>query len=224
MFRRSAGPVQGGMTWTGPSTRACWAAEKRGHLRPPLRPAMRAHSRWGHHAQRGVPPVPVVVLDPGADPGPGLCPGREVLRRAQLEFQGGCQDSMTALSSADPGRPIDWRMPSRSQAWRTRPAVYCLGSRDRRNTFDGGVARDDAGAAAAGSAVPGADAFSGPADGGLARGPGAVLGGYQTGRQFRGRGLRGRRVARGRDPLVSPGWRGGCEPSAGGVRPFPVLH
>jgi hypothetical protein len=29
---------------------------------------------------------------------------------------------MTALSSADPGRPIDWRMPSRSQAWRTRPA------------------------------------------------------------------------------------------------------
>src|SRR5437764_6403669 len=99
-----------------------------------------------------------------------------------------------------------------------------LGSRDRRNTFDGGVVRDDAGAAAAGSAVPGADAFSGPADGGLARGPGAFLGGYQTGRQFRGRGLRGRRVARGRDPLVSPGWRGGCEASAGGVRPFPALH
>lgn len=26
-----------------------------------------------------------------------------------------CHDSMTALSSAEPGRPIDWRMPSRSQ-------------------------------------------------------------------------------------------------------------
>ena len=33
---------------------------------------------------------------------------------------------MTALSSADPGRPIDWEMPSRAQAWRTRPAVYSL--------------------------------------------------------------------------------------------------
>jgi len=27
-----------------------------------------------------------------------------------------CQDSMTALSSADPGRPIDWQMESRWQA------------------------------------------------------------------------------------------------------------
>ena len=33
---------------------------------------------------------------------------------------------MTALSSADPGRPIDWRMPSRAQAARTIPAVYSL--------------------------------------------------------------------------------------------------
>jgi len=31
---------------------------------------------------------------------------------------------MTALSRADPGLPIDWRMPSRAQAWRTRAAVY----------------------------------------------------------------------------------------------------
>jgi hypothetical protein len=30
------------------------------------------------------------------------------------------------LSSADPGRPIDWEMPSRSQACRTRPAMYSL--------------------------------------------------------------------------------------------------
>jgi len=30
------------------------------------------------------------------------------------------------LSSADPGRPIDWQIESRPQAWRTRPAVYSL--------------------------------------------------------------------------------------------------
>ena len=36
-----------------------------------------------------------------------------------------CHDSITALSSADPGRPIDWQIESRWQAWRTRPAVYC---------------------------------------------------------------------------------------------------
>ena len=83
------------------------------------------------------------------------------------------------------------------------------------------MVHDDAGAAAAGSVVSGADSFSGPADGGLARGSGAVLGGYRAGCQFGGRGLRGRRVAGGRDPLVPPGWRGGSEASAGGVRPFP---
>ncbi len=35
-------------------------------------------------------------------------------------------DSMTALSSAGPGRPMDWRIPSRSHARRKRPAVYSL--------------------------------------------------------------------------------------------------
>ena len=33
---------------------------------------------------------------------------------------------MTALSSAEPGLPIDWRMPSRPQALRNRAAVYSL--------------------------------------------------------------------------------------------------
>jgi len=37
-----------------------------------------------------------------------------------------CQDSIIALSSAEPGRPMDWRMPSRVQAERNRPAVYSL--------------------------------------------------------------------------------------------------
>ena len=33
---------------------------------------------------------------------------------------------MTALSSADPGLPIDWQAPSRAQAARKAPAVYSL--------------------------------------------------------------------------------------------------
>ena len=37
-----------------------------------------------------------------------------------------CHDSMTALSSAEPGRPIDWAMPRRAQAARNIPAVYSL--------------------------------------------------------------------------------------------------
>jgi len=42
-----------------------------------------------HHVQCRVPPVPVVVIDPGSDPGPGLGFGGEGLHRAQLELQGG---------------------------------------------------------------------------------------------------------------------------------------
>jgi len=37
-----------------------------------------------------------------------------------------CHDSITALSRADPGRPIDWEMPSRSHAARNSRAVYSL--------------------------------------------------------------------------------------------------
>jgi hypothetical protein len=73
-----------------------------------------------------VPSVVVVVLDPGRNLGAGLGFGGEVLQAAQLELQVECQDSITALSSADPGRPIDWRTPSRPQAARTSPAVYSL--------------------------------------------------------------------------------------------------
>ena len=35
-----------------------------------------------------------------------------------------CQDSMTALSRAEPGRPMDWRISSLVQAARKKPAVY----------------------------------------------------------------------------------------------------
>ena len=37
-----------------------------------------------------------------------------------------CQDSLTALSSADPGLPIGWQAPSGWQAARKAPAVYSL--------------------------------------------------------------------------------------------------
>jgi hypothetical protein len=37
-----------------------------------------------------------------------------------------CHDPVTALSSADPGRPIDWAMASRVQAPRNSRAVYSL--------------------------------------------------------------------------------------------------
>jgi transposase InsO family protein len=33
---------------------------------------------------------------------------------------------MTALSSADPGRPMDWAVPKRAHAARKSPAVYSL--------------------------------------------------------------------------------------------------
>src|SRR4051812_27877208 len=41
------------------------------------------------NAQRGVPPVAVVLLDPAGDPGPGVSLGGELLEPAQLELQGG---------------------------------------------------------------------------------------------------------------------------------------
>src|SRR5205814_3274139 len=40
----------------------------------------------------------VVVLDPGSDPGPGGCPGREVPGAPQLDSTVECQASMTTLS------------------------------------------------------------------------------------------------------------------------------
>ena len=77
----------------------------------------------------------VVIVDPRRDAGARLRLGGEVLQGAQFGLQGRMpQDSMTALSSAEPGRPMDWRMPSRAQAERTIPAVYSTGSRDRRDS------------------------------------------------------------------------------------------
>ena len=43
----------------------------------------------GHHLAGRVPAAGVIVVDPGTDPGPGLCPGGEVLDPPELEFDGG---------------------------------------------------------------------------------------------------------------------------------------
>lgn len=40
---------------------------------------------------------------------------------------------MTALSSAEPTLPMDWRMPQRVHALRKVPAVYSAGSKSRCN-------------------------------------------------------------------------------------------
>ena len=64
---------------------------------------------------------------------------------------------------------------------------------------DGGVVDDDAGAAAGGAVVSGADPVAGSADGGVAGGPGAVLGGDRAWREVGGRG----------------GWRSVCHPRLG---------
>jgi hypothetical protein len=72
----------------------------------------------------------------------------------------------------------------------------------------GGVDGDDARAAAGGAVVPGADPLAGSADGGLAAGPRAVLGGDRAGRPLRRCGDADRGITGGRDTVVPARWRG----------------
>ena len=58
-----------------------------------------------------------------------------------------------------------------------------------------------------GSWLSGSDSLAGTADGGLAAGPGPVLGGHCCGGDDRGRRGRSGRVVAGRVPLVPPCWR-----------------
>jgi HTH-like domain/Integrase core domain len=81
-----------------------------------------------------------------------------------------------------------------------------------REVCDGG--RAEAGASAG---VSGSDPVAGPADGGMAGRPGAVLGGDRAGGEDRGRGGGGRRVGAGGVPVVPPRWRRETMPAAGGV-------
>ena len=82
--------------------------------------------RGGRDAIAGV----ILHTDQGSEYTAGLVRASALVakcsRRRSSNSTVECQDSITALSSADPGRPIDWRMPSRSQAVRVSPAVYSL--------------------------------------------------------------------------------------------------
>ena len=86
------------------------------------------------HADRGVFAVAVVLVDPGRDAGTGLglVAKRSRARSSNSSVQ--CQDSMTALSRADPTLPIDCLMSSRLQAARKVLAVYSADSTGGRNT------------------------------------------------------------------------------------------
>jgi putative transposase len=88
----------------------------------------------------------------------------------------------------------------------------------------GGVVDDDARASTGRAALSGADPVTRSADGGLAAGQGAVLGGHCAGCQIRGCSGGDRRVIRGRDTLVSSRWRREPEPRTVRVRPLLVLR
>jgi len=49
-----------------------------------------------------------------------------VLDAPQLELEVECQDSITALPSAEPGRPMSWVMSSRSHGGSEHRAEYSL--------------------------------------------------------------------------------------------------
>ena len=68
----------------------------------------------------------VVILDPRGDRTRAAALVVNLCRDRSSNSSVECQDSITALSSAEPGRPIDWAMPSRSQAARKLRAVYSL--------------------------------------------------------------------------------------------------
>jgi len=77
--------------------------------------------------------------------------------------------------------------------------------------------------AEAGPCLSGSDSLTGTADGGLAGGPGPVLGRDRERPVDRRRGGRGRRVVSGGLPLVSPLWRGEANAPANGVRSLSVV-
>jgi putative transposase len=88
----------------------------------------------------------------------------------------------------------------------------------------GGVGGDDEGTSTGGPALSGPDPVAGPADGRVASGPCAVLGGDRSRREDRGRrGGCGRVIAR-RVPVVPSRWRREPLPASDGVGPVSVLR
>src|SRR5579875_2680704 len=110
---------RGRTTLAGPGTGRYWQAENQGTWSGCLLPALGEQLLVGdrrHPLAGRVPPVVVVVLDPGRDRGAGLGFGPEVLRGPQLDLQGGVPRLDDGVVRADPGLPVDWQMPIRWQA------------------------------------------------------------------------------------------------------------
>jgi hypothetical protein len=98
-------------------------------------------------------------------------------------------------------------------------------NRSSQHLDDGGVRDgDDEGAAAGGAAVSGAGSVAGPANGGMARGPSAVLGVDRSRCDDRRRCCRGAGVIPGCVPLVPPRWRREPLLAARDLRPLPVVR
>lgn len=97
-------------------------------------------------------------------------------------------------------------------------------NRSSQHLDRGGVDGDDEGTAAGGAALSGSDPVAGAADGGVAAGPRAVLGGDRSRREDRGRGRRGGRVITRCVQVVPSRWRREPLPAPVGVGPVPVLR
>ena len=92
-----------------------------------------------------------------------------------------------------------------------------------QHLYEGGVHGDDARASETGAVVSGADPVAWGSDGGLARGPGPLLGSNRSGREDRGSGRRGGRVIPGWVQVVPSRWRREPISPSDGVRPLPVV-
>ena len=116
-----------------------------------------------------------------------------------------------------------------ARGWRLEAATTDNGSEGEfkwssQHLDRGGVDGDDEGASTGGPALSGPDPVAGPADGRVASGPCAVLGGDRSRREDRGRrGGCGRVIAR-RVPVVPSRWRREPLPASDGVGPVSVLR
>jgi hypothetical protein len=126
----------------------------------------------GDHADRRVAAVPVVVVDrcrhpPTASVVVGKCSAR---RSSNSRVE--CQDSITALPSAEPGRPMDWVMSSRSHAARNTGRSTRRPARCESAYAHSADRRDDAfSAPTAAWRRPGRDAATGGSTGHRRRSP-----------------------------------------------------
>ena len=86
------------------------------------------------HAVGGMPAGAVVVFDPASDRVTGLFTSLEVGCCATVPIPGSSlNDSATALSRADPVRPIDCVTPASRQAWANSSPVYSVLARTHQS-------------------------------------------------------------------------------------------